>query len=560
MESKRASGPDHHVPSTTHAISHQVAVALRERGVSVIFGLVGHTNYLFVASFIELGGRFVTMRHESGVVAAADAYARTSGGVGVATVTQGPGLTNTATALVEARKASTPVLLVAGDTVLGAEDNQDIDQDAFAESLGIRATRPISAEDALATSIAAFDLALTARCPVLLSIRQDIQAVRIADSESAPTVMPPLSGPRGNELEAAIQVLLKSKRPVIVAGRGCVVSGAKRAVMELAEQLGAPLATTIQAHGLFSGHPLNVGICGGFSVDSTWEILSAADTIVAIGASLTTRTTRNGTLFAGADVIHIDSAAQGNFRVSGDANISTRALLEQLRAHCGRRSSWAERSQLAFPEDASDETGMDPSVATMELDSVLPQDRIVALDSGHHLGWPARYLTVPNERSWVFAQDFQSLGLGLAGAVGAGQARPDSLTVSIVGDGGLRMSLSELDSAICAGTPLLVVVYDDSAYGAELHQFGPVGEPVEPSLLRRLDFAGVATAMGARSATVRQADEIGPALADWLTAPSGVFLLQMYITRSVRGDWMDNDVQYQSLQDEWMRLKAARSV
>jgi thiamine pyrophosphate-dependent acetolactate synthase large subunit-like protein len=537
-----------------------VAVALRERGVSVIFGLVGHTNYLFVASFIELGGRFVTMRHESGVVAAADAYARSSGGVGVATVTQGPGLTNTATALVEARKASTPVLLVAGDTVLGTEDNQDIDQDAFAESLGIQATRPISAEDALATSIAAFDLALTGRRPVLLSLRQDIQAACIADSENAPTVLTPLSGPRANELEAAIQVLLKSKRPVIVAGRGCVVSGAKSAVMELAEQLGAPLATTIQAHGLFSGHPLNIGICGGFSVDSTWEILSAADTIIAIGASLTTRTTRNGALFAGTDVIHIDSAAQGDFGVSGDADISTRALLEHLRAHRGRRSPWAERSQLAFPEDASDETGMDPSAATMELDSVLPQDRIVVLDSGHHLGWPARYLSVPNERSWVFAQDFQSLGLGLAGAVGAGQAHPDSLTVSIVGDGGLRMSLSELDSAICAGTPLLVVVYDDSAYGAELHQFGPVGEPVEPSLLRRLDFAGVATAMGARSATVRQADEIGAALADWLAAPSGVFLLQMYITRSVRGDWMDNDVQHQFLQDNWMRLKAARSV
>jgi len=551
MESERASGAGQRVPGATHAISYQVAAALRERGVTVTFGLVGHTNYLFVTSFIELGGRFVAMRHESGVVAAADAYARTSGGVGVATVTQGPGLTNTATALVEARKASTPLLLVAGDTVFGTEDNQDIDQDAFAESLGIRAIRPTSAEDALATSIAAFDMALAVRCPVLLSLPQDIQAVRVADPTIAPAVIPLLSEPRGNELEAAIQVLLKSKRPVIVAGRGCVVAGARRAVIELAEQLGAPLATTIQAHGLFSGHPLNIGLCGGFSVESTWEILSAADTIVAIGASLTTRTTRNGTLFAGADVIHIDSAAHGDFGVSGDANISTRVLLEQLRVHRGRRSPWAERPQLVVPEDASDETGMDPAIATMTLDRVLPQDRIVVLDSGHHLGWPARYLTVVNERSWVFAQDFQSLGLGLAGAVGAGQARPDSLAVSIVGDGGLRMSLSELDSAICAGTPLLVVVFDDSAYGAELHQFGPVGEPIEPSLLSRLDFAGVATAMGAQSATVRRVGEIEPALADWLAAPSGVFLLQMYITRSVRGDWMDNDVQHQSLQDAW---------
>ena len=124
MKSERASGPGHQISGAKHAISYQVAAALRERGVSVIFGLVGHTNYLFVASFIQLGGQFVAMRHESGVVAAADAYARTSGGVGVATVTQGPGLTNTATALVEARKASTPVLLVAGDTILGAEDNQ----------------------------------------------------------------------------------------------------------------------------------------------------------------------------------------------------------------------------------------------------------------------------------------------------------------------------------------------------------------------------------------------------------------------------------------------------
>lgn len=560
MESKRTSGPGHQISGATHAISYQVAAALRERGVTVIFGLVGHTNYLFVASFIQLGGRFVAMRHESGVVAAADAYARTSGGVGVATVTQGPGLTNTATALVEARKASTPLLLVAGDTVLGAEDNQDIDQDAFAESLGIRAIRPASAKDAVATSIAAFDLTLMARCPVLLSLPQDIQAVRVAAPAIAPAVIPLSTEPSGDELEAAIQVLLKSKRPVIVAGRGCVVSGAKRAVIELAEHLGAPLSTTIQAHGLFAAHPLNIGICGGFSVESTWKTLSAADTIVAIGASLTTRTTRNGALFAGADVIHIDSAAQGGFGVSGDANVSTHALLERLRAHRVRRSPWAERPQVEVPEDASDETGMDPSIATMTLDRVLPEGRIVVLDSGHHLGWPARYLTVTDERSWVFAQDFQSLGLGLAGAVGAGQAHPDSLTVSIVGDGGLRMSLSELDSAICAGTPLLVVVLDDGAYGAELHQFGPLGEPVEPSLLSRLDFAGVATAMGARSATVRRADDIEPALADWLAAPSGVFLLQMYITRRVRGDWMDSDIQYQSLQDEWVGLKATKSV
>lgn len=542
-------------------VSFRVAEGLRGRGVSVVFGVVGHANYRLVTDFVQLGGRYIAMRHETGAVAAADSYARLTGTVGVATVTQGPGLTNAATSLVEARKSRTPILLIAGDTIDGSEDNQDLDQDAFAESLGVVPIWPTSAETAASETIAGFDLALETCQAVLVSLPQDVQSTTVDASRISPlTTVAPLQ-PEQIQIDAAVQQLIHARRPIVLAGRGSLISGAGPALAKLAECLGAPLTTTAQAHGLFSGNPSSLGICGGYAKAGAWETLRQADLIIAVGASLSKWTTRSGELLADADIVHVDVEPRGDHIVCGDARLAAEGMLDALRQCKHQAAPWAHTVRELDPLNAGDEAGMDPATATITLNNVLPRDRIIVLDSGHHIGWPVRYLEVPNERSWVFAQGFQSVGLGLAGAIGAGQAFPERLVVAPIGDGGLAMTLGELDSAVRSRSHILVVVYDDRAYGAELHRFEAANVPVELSLFDRIDFAAIAQAVGAQAATVERSEEIPRALKDWLLNPTGVFLLHMLVSPNLPGPWAKKSTKYHKLQEAWRATSSAdRSV
>src|SRR6202041_129387 len=121
---------------------------------------------------------------------------------------------------------------------------------------------------------------------------------------------------------------------------------------------------------------------------------------------------------------------------------------------------------------------VDPRTLTIALDDLLPAERTVVTDSGNFMGYPAMFLGVPDEHGFVFTQAFQSVGLGLATALGAAIARPDRLTVAALGDGGALMGSSELETAVRLGISNLVVVYDDEAYGAEVHHFGLAGDPL----------------------------------------------------------------------------------
>src|SRR3712207_8992827 len=141
-------------------------------------------------------------------------------------------------------------------------------------------------------------------------------------------------------------------------------------------------------------------------------------------------------------------------------------------------------------------------VCSSDLD-LLPPERTVAIDSGHFMGYPAMYLDVPDQHGFVFAQAFQSIGLGLANAIGAAVARPDRTCVAAVGDGGALMALGELETAARYKLPMVVVIYNDAAYGAEVHHFGPMGHPVELARFPDTDFAALARAAGAEGITVR---------------------------------------------------------
>ena len=154
-------------------------------------------------------------------------------------------------------------------------------------------------------------------------------------------------------------------------------------------------------------------------------------------------------------------------------------------------------------EEAPKPGRIDPRTLSIALDDLLPAQRTVAVDSGNFMGYPAMYLDVPGADGFVFTQAFQSIGLGLATAIGAAVARPDRLTVAALGDGGALMGVSDLETAVRLGLDLLVVVYDDEAYGAEVHHFGPDGHPLDHVTFPPADIAAIGRGFGCAAVTVR---------------------------------------------------------
>ena len=152
------------------------------------------------------------------------------------------------------------------------------------------------------------------------------------------------------------------------------------------------------------------------------------------------------------------------------------------------------------------------------LDDLVPPQRTVVIDSGNFMGYPSMFLTVPDAAGFCFTQAYQSIGLGLASALGAAVARPDRLTVAALGDGGFLMSVTELTTAVRLGLPLLVVVYNDAAYGAEVHHFGPDGHPLDTVTFPDTDLAAIARGFGCAGVTVRSAGDLS-AVGDWVAGP-----------------------------------------
>jgi acetolactate synthase I/II/III large subunit len=179
---------------------------------------------------------------------------------------------------------------------------------------------------------------------------------------------------------------------------------------------------------------------------------------------------------------------------------------------------------------------IDPRTLSIALDDLLPPERTVAVDSGNFMGYPSMFWSVPDEAAFCFTQAFQSIGLGLASAVGAAVARPDRLAVAALGDGGALMSVSELETVARLGLPLVVVVYDDEAYGAEVHHFGPDGDPLGTVRFPPTDIAAIARGFGFEGVTVRSPGDLGPVRA-WVDGPRERPLLIDAKVTSDHGAW-----------------------
>ncbi len=175
-------------------------------------------------------------------------------------------------------------------------------------------------------------------------------------------------------------------------------------------------------------------------------------------------------------------------------------------------------------EDLGGNGRIDPRTLTIALDDLLPAERVLAVDSGNFMGYPSMFLDVPDEFGFCFTQAFQSIGLGLSTAIGAALARPDRLPVAALGDGGALMGASELETVVRLGLPMVVVVYNDDGYGAEVHHFGPGGQPLDTVRFPETDLAAIARGYGFEAVTARSVEDLAPVGA-WVAGPRSAPLL-----------------------------------
>lgn len=523
-------------------------------GVGAVFGVVGSGNFAVTNAMVAAGARYTAARHEGGAATMADAHARMTGEVTALSVHQGCGLTNALTGITEAAKSRTPLIVVTAEAT-SPRSNFFVDQEALARAVGAVPLRVDTAGTAAEQAARAVATARDERRPVLLNLPLDVQPLATtAVAGPLPATTPAAPDPAA--VDRLADALRRARRPVFVAGRGSRGPGCRTALEAAADRCGALLATSAVAKGLFRGSAWDLDVSGGFATPLAAELIAGADLVVGWGCALNMWTMRHGRLIAdGAIVVQVDLDADAigaqrevAFGVVGDVRSVAVALADALgdAGPAGYRTTEVRESLAARrrwrDEPFADDGGaglVDPRALTIALDDLLPAERVVAVDSGNFMGYPSMFLDVPDEFGFCFTQAFQSVGLGLATAIGAALARPDRLTVAALGDGGALMGASELETVVRLGLPLLVVVYDDAAYGAEVHHFGPQGGPLDTVRFPETDLASIARGYGFEALTVRDVSDLDGVRA-WLAGPRPApLLLDAKVTRDRPSWWLE---------------------
>lgn len=494
-----------------------------ERTGHPVFGLMGDANLAYLGAFIEReGGHYVTATLEGGAVSMGDGWARTTGNVAVVSVTHGPALTNTLTSLIEATKAHTPMVLLTGSTPEVNEHFQYFDIEGFARLAGTEMVKVRRAVDLEAVLDRAFIRAASGQIPVVVDVPYDILSTEVGyRAPRLPEVRDRSRWPDPESVDEALGLLLSAKRPLILAGRGAVISGAREELLELARAINAPVMTSLLAKDYFDGEPENLGLHGTFSTQEAISYMTDVDVVISFGASLNQFTTDNFDLLRDRIVIQIDlnPAALSRFgpathTVGSDARQMAKALMIRLREADVEVKYAAYMDTVANSSDCKDQydstTGngyIDMRDASRWLNSVLPPGAQQVCDLGRFMysTWP--HITVDPER-WIYMGSFGSIGLGTAAAVGAATARQEVPTALYVGDGGAMQGLVELNTAVRNKLPLIVMVLNDQCYGAEYLKLQISGSSPEPARVSWPSFAEVARGMGAKAVRATSLDDL----------------------------------------------------
>ena len=312
------------------------------------------------------------------------------------------------------------------------------------------------------------------------------------------------------------------------------------------------MITTARGKDMFQGNPYNLGIVGSFSHSMGRRYVEQADCVLVFGAGLNFLTMSFGNSLPTVPLIQVDRSraaigqwTQADVAVVGDAKEVAKQLLEAVpaRSEAEKPSHSAEtRADIAAFDISTDFQAahtartVDPRALGIELDRLLPADRNLVYDAGNYLG-VVPYISAPGPGHFKLTNEFASIGLGFGAALGVAKARPENTTVLIMGDGGFVMTLSELETAAREDLPLVVIIMNDCAYGAELHLLRMHQRPVAKSLFPDVDFAPIAQAFGFETATIRSMDDLAAA-APLLKDPQGLVFLDCKINADIAAPFM----------------------
>jgi len=467
--------------------------SLERQNVEVIFGILGGAILPVYDTLYHSKIRHILSRHEQGAAHAADGYARASGRPGVCMATSGPGATNLVTGIANAYMDSSPVIAITGQVPsTGVNTSYMIGRDAFQEADIIGITTPITkhnyqlreATEIPKTVKSAFYIATTGRPgPVLIDIPKDVQA-EVAEIEFSNGIeirgYKPASNPHPLQIKKAIELLAKAEKPAILAGGGVIISNASDELLQIAELLMAPVATTLMGKGAFPEiHPLSVGTIGMHGNPAANKLLLEADVLLAVGTRFSDRSSMSTNTFCtNAKKIHIDVDAAEigknidvDVPIVADAKKALKALHESLAKQLKKtaNSAWIKRvkemKNLLNPSSANETKDLKPKTLLTTLRKLLPEDAIVTTEVGQNQMWSALYFKALKPRTFISSGGLGTMGFGFPAAIGAKVACPDRPVVDIAGDGSFIMTEQELASSVMENIPVTVIVLNNSVLG-----------------------------------------------------------------------------------------------
>lgn len=509
--------------------SEIIVECLKEQGVDTVFGYPGGTILnVYDALYKHSDEIFhVLTSHEQGAAHAADGYARATGKVGVCMATSGPGATNLVTGIATAFMDSVPMVAITANVTLPM-----LGKDTFQEVDIAGVTMPITKHgfivkdvNILADTIRkAFKIAKSGRPgPVLVDVTKDVTANMCEYTPVKPSSIEVNTEYSTADIEKAVQMIAKAKRPYIYLGGGAVISGACEEVAEFAELIDAPVCDTLMGKGAFNGKSDRyTGMIGMHGTKTSNLGVNECDLLIALGARFSDRVVSNAKKFAvKAKVLHIDvDAAEINKNIRTDAAIvgDLKTVLEELNNKIEKKNNteWInhikelkEKYPLKY-----DESQLSCPYIIEAIDRVTDGKAIITTDVGQHQMWAAQYYKYTQPRTFLSSGGLGTMGYGLGACIGAKMGQPEKICINIAGDGCFRMNLNELATASRYNIPIIQVVINNHVLGM-VRQWQTLfyGKRYSQTVLEdAVDFCKVSEGLGCTAIRVTTKEEIEPAL------------------------------------------------